>query len=232
LKYYKTQKLFYGEYLYKVYFYNELNGFFRTEFQKKGTLSYAREKLDQLTEYYRNSMPMQTPIYRTFKNVDEETYLDARFLYATLLRSKTNYRVRVESFNRISIFSNDEKFIDKIANGLRTQLIEVHKPDDVVKEEILTNKNIIVSPNPVYWPIKVTLGKNRRDYSGLANWIKANPDKVKIGEVALKALESHGFVSGYYLFVKTDKILNLINIMIGDNIRRVDQIVYKADLDK
>lgn len=175
---------------------------------------------------------MQTPIYRTFKNVDEETYLDARFLYATLLRSKTNYRVRVESFNRISIFSNDEKFIDKIANGLRTRLIEVHKPDDVVKEEILTNKNIIVSPNPVYWPIKVTLGKNRRDYSGLANWIKANPDKVKIGEVALKALESHGFVSGYYLFVKTDKILNLINIMIGDNIRRVDQIVYKADLDK
>lgn len=232
MKHYSTQKLFYNQYLYKVYFYNELNGFFRTEFQKPGTLSYAREKLDQLTEYYRNGMPMQTPIYRTFKNVDEETYLDARFLYATLLRSKEQYRVRVESFNRISIFSNDEKFVDKIANGLRTKLIEIHKPDEVVKEEILSNANTIVSPNPVYWPIKVTMGKNKRDYSGLAKWAKANPDKVKIGEVALHALETHGFVSGYYLFVKSEKILNLINIMIGDNIRRIDTIVYKADLDK
>lgn len=175
---------------------------------------------------------MQTPIYRTYKNIDEETYLDARFLYATLIRSKQDYRVRVESFNRVSVFSNDEKFIDKIADGLRTKLIEVYKPDDVVKKEILNNANTIVSPNPVYWPIKVTLGKNRRDYSGLASWAKANPDKVKIGEVALGALETHGFVSGYYLFVKSEKILNLINIMIGDNIRRIDHIVYKADLDK
>jgi len=174
---------------------------------------------------------MQLPKWRTFTNIDEETYLDARFLYATLLRGK-DYRVRVENFNRISVFSNDEKFIDKVANGLRTQVIEVHKPDSIVKREVLANANTIVSPNPVHWPIKVTLGKNRRDYSGLASWIEANTDKVKIGEVALTALKTHGFVSGYYLFVKTDKVLNLINIMIGDNIRRVDHIVYKADLDK
>ena len=195
-------------------------------------MSYAREKLDALTENYRNSKPMEMPIFRTFKQINEETYLDARFLYATLLRSKQEYRIRVESFNRISVFSNDEKFIEKVANGLRTKPVEIHKPDNTVRKELLRNANTIVSPTPVYWPIKITLGKNRRDYSGLAKWAEANPDKVKIGEVALAALASHGYVSGYYLFVKTENVLDLINIMIGDNIRRIDRVVYKADLDK
>lgn len=232
MKFYSTQKLFYNSYLYKVSLYNSLNGIFRTEFQKTGTLSYAREKLDALTQTYRSSQPMTMPIFRTYKNIDEETYLDARFLYATLLRCKQEYRVRVESFNRISLFSNDEKFIDKIAHGLRTKLVEVHKPDPIVRKEILANANTIISNTPVYWPIKITLGKNRRDYSSLAKWARLNTDKVKIGEKALQSLETHGFVSGYYLFVKTENVLDLINIMIGDNIRRVERVVYKADLDK
>ena len=232
MKQYETTKLFYNKYLYKISFNNSLNSIFRTEFQAKGTLSLARSKIDQLTESYRRGIQMTLPVYRTWKDADEDTYLDARHLYACLIRNKEDYRVRVESFGAISIFSNNLSFLDKIGSGLRASRIEMHCPSEDVESILLNNANTIVSASPVRWPIKITMGKNKRDYSGFANWIRANSDKVKIGDVALESLETHGYVSGYYFFIKSEKILNLVNIMIGDNIRRVEQIIYKGDLDK
>jgi len=232
LKHYETSKLFYNKFLYKVSFYNSLNTIFRTEFQTKGTLSLAREKIDQLTESYRRGVQMAFPVYRTWKDIDENTYLDARHVYACLIRHKEEYRIRVESFGGISIFSNNFSFLTKLGNGLRTKRVDIYSPSDEVESLLLKNANTIVSPVPVHWPLKITMGKNKRDYSGFANWIRANSDKVKIGEIALQSLDTHGYVSGYYFFIKSEKILNLINIMIGDNIRRIDHIIYKEDIDK
>jgi hypothetical protein len=231
LKYYETQKLFYGKYLYKICFYNQLNGIFRTEFQKNGTLSYAREKLDGLKEDYRHGNAMKFPIYRTWRSIDSETYFGAQHTYYCLLKNK-DYKIRVESFGSMSIFTNDYNLIEKIAKGLKSERISIYKPDDDIKNDLLTKKNIIISNNPVEWPYKVTLGNLRRDYTGFANWIDNNPDKIKIGEIARHSLTDHGYVSGYYFFVKSEKMLNLINIMVGDNIRRIDQIVYKENIDK
>lgn len=232
MKQYETTKLFYNKFLYKVSFYNSLNTIFRTEFQTKGTLSLAREKIDQLTESYRRGVQMTLPVYRTWKDVDESTYLDARHVYACLIRHKEEYRIRVESFGGMSIFSNSLPFLKKISKGLRTTHVELHSPSDEVESLLLKNANTIVSSVPVTWPLKITMGKKKRDYSGFANWIRANNDKVKIGEIALQSLETPGYVSGYYFFIKSEKILNLINIMIGDNIRRIEHVVYKGDLDK
>lgn len=234
MKRFETTKLFYSKYLYKVSFNSSLNNIFRTEYQKPGTLSYVRKKLDALTESYRNGIQMQVPVYRTWQDIDTDTYLNARILYATLIRSK-EYRIRVESWSRITVFSNDENLIEKIGERLKdTARVEIYKPCEITKKTILENTNTIVSDNPVYWPIKISLGTKRGDYSGFANWIRSNSDKVKIGDVALESLNNGtlGYSGGYYLFVKSEKILHLITIMIGDNIRRIDQVVYKGDLDK
>jgi len=233
LKYYDTQKLFYNKYLYKITFYNDLNTLFRTEFQKSGSLSHAREKLDQLTESYRNGLNMQLPIYRTWKTIDETNYLDARHIYACLIRAKEDYRVRVESWGGMSVFSNNLSLLEKIRDGLhRNRRIEIHRPAENMEAVLLNNSNTIISKNPVCWPLKITMGNNRGNYSGFANWIHANKDKIKIGDKALHSLETHGYVNGYYFFIKSEKILNLISIMIGDNIRRIDRVVYQEDIDK
>jgi hypothetical protein len=231
LKFYETNKLFYNQYLYKINIWNELGFIFRTEFQKKGTLSYARKHIDILTESYRARLPLQLPRFRTFNIIREEHYLDAKHLYVCLRRDKHDHRVRVE-YNGISIFTNDYELIEKISSGLRTNSIEVWKPNDSVKNELLLNENIIISNTPTDWTIKVTFSNSRGDYTGFANWIKANPSKIRIGDVALNALSKGWDVSGYYFFIQSEKLLNLIHIMIGTNIRRIERIVYKADLDK
>lgn len=232
LKYYETQKLFYGKFLYKVSFYNDLNNIFRTEFQKDGSLGYAREKIDQLTESYRQGDIMTIPVYRTHKIINEKTYLDARHIYACLIRTKDDYKIRVDAFGQMNIFSNSFKLIEKLAKGLKSKHIGIYQPDKSIESKLLKNSNIVISNNPVDWPIKVTLGNRIRDYSGFANWIEHNKDKIKIGEIALRELGSHGYVSGYYFFIKNEKMLNLITIMIGDNIRRIDHVIYKGNIDK
>ena len=232
LKYYETQKLFYGKYLYKIGFYHGLNNIFRTEFQKNGTLGFARERIDQLTDSYRRGVVMSIPVYRTWKEIDQETYLDARHIYACLIRSKNDYKIRVDAYGGMNVFSNDYKLIEKISKNLKTKRIEIWYPDKSIEKKLLKNSNIIISNNPVEWPIKITLGNRKRDYSGFANWADHNKNKVRIGNVALRELHNHGYVSGYYFYIKSEKILNLINIMVGDNIRRIDRIVYKDNIDK
>lgn len=231
MRYYETTKLFYNKYLYKLNFSNELNTIFRTEFQKDGRLSLARQKLDELRLFHREGLPMEIPIWRTVKKIREEDYIEARHLYATLLRTKEDYRIRVESWGGITVFANSEELLNKIAKGISNRRrLEFYRPDPNVINEI--KPNIIISPNPVEWPIKVTLGCNIRNYSSFAKWAENNPDKVRIGKKALESLHSHGFVDGYYFFVKTEKVLSIINIIIGDNIRRIDHVVYKSNIDK
>lgn len=228
---YETTKLFYGEYLCKLSFRNDLNTIFRSEFQKS-KLSYARERLDYLNEQYRNNMRLQVPIWRTLRDIREQDYLDARKIYAVLYRTKSDYRVRVESWGGISVFSNDEKLLLKLGNSLEATRVDLHRPSPDIAKKLASKKNIIISANPVCWPYKITLGIKKRNYEGFAKWVDANPDKVKIGEIALEACRTHGYVSGYYFFVKSEKMLDLVNIMVGDNIRRIDQVIYKDNLDK
>lgn len=175
---------------------------------------------------------MTIPVYRTWKEIDERNYLDARHIYACLIRTKDDYKVRVDAYGQMNIFSNSFKLIEKVAKGIRSKRIDIYQPDKSIASELLKNSNIIISNNPVDWSIKVTLGNRVRDYSGFANWIESNKNKIKIGDIALRELHSHGYVSGYYFYIKNEKMLNLINIMIGDNIRRIDHIIYKGNIDK
>lgn len=232
MKYLKTTKLFYNEFLYKICFYNSLNTIFRTELQKHGNLSFARERLDSLTESYRNNLPLTTPVFRTVKYVPEEEYLDAKHIYTTLFRSKSRYRIRVEFGGSINIFSNDTDLLDNIVKGLRCRRISMYKPDDNAVGLLLGEENVIISDVPTDWKLKITLGSKKKEYFGFANWIEANTDKIKIGSKALEALKSHGYVDGYYFFLKSEKLLDLIYIMIGDNVRRIDRIFYNDNIDK
>jgi len=229
LEYFSTSQLFYNTYLYKISFYNQLNTIFRTEFQKNGALGYAEKKIDTFTECYRAGVSMQIPIWRTYRDIDDETYLDARHVYNCLL-GKHGYRVRVESYGGMSIFSNDLNLIEKIGKGLRSKKIAIYQPDNSIISELLKSPNIIVSSKPVEWSIKVTLGGRFRDYSGFASWCENNRDKIKIGEVALDSIKNGHYVSNYYFYLKNDKMLNLISIMIGDNIRRIDHIIFKDNI--
>lgn len=65
----------------------------------------------------------------------------------------------------------------------------------------------------------------------LAEWIISNKDKAKAGPVCLQEIANNGYVKGYYIYIRDEKIIQLLNLFIG-NIQRIDKLVYIAKTDK
>lgn len=229
-KLFETCKLHYGKYLYKLVVHNSLNVIFRSEFQKDNMLGHAREKIDALTEQFRKGAPLMQSIYRTSREVTIDEYLDAKDIY-TILKSHSDYKIRVAPSSSLTIYSNDRDLLIKIMDKIRSFRIEFWEPSKDSLPLLLNTSNIIVVDNPTDYPIKVTLG-NQKVNSDFANWLKANTDKSKIGPVALDCISKSGWCSGYYFYLRDEKLLSLIMLLVGNNIRRVDKLVYSGNIDK
>lgn len=228
----ETKKLHYGKYLYKLVLANSLNTIFRTELQKDGHLGFARKMIDRLTESYRKGEPILEKRFRHTREVDIEEYFDAKDIYSCL-KGMTDYKVRVDPWRSLIIYSNDRDSLLKIANKIRKNNIEFWEPNPESIQFLLTKNNVIVSDVPVTFPYKITLGRSRTgNTADLANWLKHNTDKSKVGDKALAEFERNGYCDGLYFYVRDKKVLMLVQVMIGSKIRRVDKLVYKGDLDK
>jgi hypothetical protein len=69
---------------------------------------------------------------------------------------------------------------------------------------------------------------DKRISSDFSQWIDANPDKITIGDAAYRAIKRGWMTGGLYFYLRDDKILSLVNLMMWDNIRRVDRLVCEA----
>ena len=226
----ESRKLFYSEYLYKLVFRNELNTIFRSDFQKKEKLSYTRRELDRLAEDYRNNIPLRKMAWRTEIVVDTTDYLDAMILY-TVLKNSDEYKIRIDPYSSVSLFSNNKEFLTNLGNNLSTQTVEFWEPNpdhiDILKSK---TKIQIVDKIPEL-PIKVWFNSTRINQD-FGNWLRANKDKCKIGKVALDSLENYGYMRGLYIYLRDDKVLSLVTLLAGSSIRSVEKLVYRGDIDK
>ena len=230
LKKFETRKLFYSEYLYKLVFRNELSNIFRSDLQKKEKLSYARIELDFLTELKRNSFPMMKKTWRTEVLINEIDYADAIELYSKL-KTVDNYKIRIDPCHTITLFSNSKSFLLDIANKLRTSTIEFWEPNEEHIELLNSNAKIQIVDVPTKLPIKVWFNSNRIN-TDFANWLRVNDDKCKIGKTALEGLENYGWLNGLYIYLRDEKVLNLVTLLAGSSIRSVEKLVYRGDIDK
>jgi hypothetical protein len=230
LKLCETRKLHYGKYLYKLVLANSLNTLFRTELQKNGKLSYARYYLDKFTSQIQSGEPITRTVYRTTREIELETFLDAKDVYS-ILKKHDDYKIRVNPYNSLLIYSNDRSMLVKIANRMRTSAREFWEPNNEIATVLTNNSNIIVVDTKPPFPLKVTFNSNpiNKDF---ATWLEANRDKSKIGDKALENLQLDGYLNGYYMFVRDEKVLNLVSLFIGGNIRTIEKLVYKEDIDK
>ena len=222
--------MFYSEYLYKLVFRNELNIIFRSELQKKEKLSYAREQLDTLTEQYRQNRPLLKKQFRSEVVINIDEYFDAMTTYKAFKES-TEYKLRIDPNCSITLFSNNKDFLLELGNKLRTSSVSFWQPNENHIEFLKnTTKTIIVDTKPAL-PVKIWFNSNRVN-KDFASWIHANSDKCKIGDVALESLEEFGYLNGLYMFVRDEKVLNLVTLLAGQSIRNVEKLVYKDDIDK
>ena len=230
LKQFESRKLFFSEYLYKLVLRNELNVIFRSELQKKEKLSYARQELDRLAENYRNNLPLQKKAWRADIQLDTHDYFDAMTIY-TALKSSDEYKLRVDPGSCITLFSNNKTFLLDLANKLHTSLLEFWEPNAEYVDILKTKTKIQIVDQPPKLPLKVWFNSTRIN-KDFANWIRANSDKCKIGKIALEGLENYGYLNGLYIYLRDEKILNLVTLLAGNSIRNVEKLVYVPDIDK
>jgi hypothetical protein len=230
LKQFESRKLFYTEYLYKLVFRNELNVIFRSDLQKKEKLSYARQELDRLAEDYRNNIPLNKKAWRADVSIDTHDYFDAMTIY-TALKSSDEYKLRVDPGSCITLFSNNKTFLLDLANKLHTPWLNFWEPNVEYVELLKTKTKIQIVDEPPKLPLKVWFNSNRIN-TDFANWLRANNDKCKIGTIALEGLEKYGYLNGLYIYLRDEKILNLVTLLAGNSIRNVEKLVYVPDIDK
>jgi len=230
LKLFETKKLHYGKYLYKVAVYNTLAPIFRMEFQKED-FSYARKRLDELNLAYKEAQKNQISAVPLFnvpwkKYYDEwvrsDHYFDAITLFR-LLKKDVDYKLRIEQ-NNAQIYTNDREFVKILINNLKF-VSEFWEPDPGNIETLLTNKNIILVNKEPKYKYKITFGKGKGS-PALAKWIDSNPNLAKAGHVTKKDLYAEAYVKGLYFYVRDQKALTLAQLMIGNNIQRIDELLY------
>jgi len=230
LKLLESRKLFYSEYLYKLVFRNELNTIFRTDLQKKEKLSYARNQLDTLTEQYRNNLPLYKKQWRAEILININDYFDAMATYS-ILKKSTEYKLRIDPYSTITLFSNNKDFLLDLVSRLKTDTLEFWEPNIEHINLLISKTKIQIVDGPTALPLKVWFNSTRVN-KDFATWIHANRDKCKIGKIALDSLESYGYLNGLYIYLRDDKVLSLVTLMAGSSIRSVDKLVYSGDIDK
>ena len=230
VKKFETKKLHYGRFLYKVSIRSELAHIFRTELQRKGNLAYASSELFHYEQSYKAGRSLQKKSWRQRHSefITHEDFLCCQKIYRWLKNSK-DYLVRCE-MNTLNIYSNNENFIKKFTN-LET-CIDYSEPDPNMIEFLTNNANVIITDTPPVFPLKITFGQ-QPGKKELGKWLIANKDKARCGPVLLdNCLKEARWIKGQYIFIRDEKVLIMLQLICGDNISRVDKLVYKEDIDK
>ena len=210
----ETKKLFYNEYPYKLGIYNSLAHIFR---EKK--FRYAREELSRLEIMAEMKEPLILGTYRR-KEYDLATFIECKWLYKELIK-RNDYKIRVE-YPAVHFYSQDKDWLMHIGSQVKNP-IDFHEPPVVLA------KNTILVEKPSDYEYRITL--NSKPDPSLAKWIEANPKLAKAGPVFLEEVANSGYSKGLYFYVRDDKVLNIVGLMLG-SLGRVDKIVCKQDLDK
>jgi hypothetical protein len=231
----ETTKLHYNKYLYKFEIRNELASIFRTEFQKNGKLQYARSRLDEcaFAKEQKGYVYIPHKFASTEKKIPLTHLIDAEKIYSILLKEK-EYMVRCGIWNNnLTIYSNNLKFMNDLIKKTLEPMKYFWKPLDENIDFLLRNANTIIVNKEPEFSYKVTFGGKSINTKELHSWITKNQNKVKAGDAFLRTLlDQNPYIRGYYIYVKNEYMLTLLNILAGNNITRIDKLIYKSNLDK
>jgi len=217
LKRFDTVKLFYDEYPYKLVVRNSLSHIFRDK-----NLPNAKQEIDKLQDFLVKGQPLTRTTYLRSETVELQTFLEAQKLYIEF-NQFTDYKLRIEN-PLMQIYSHNYEWLVNITRRVKN-CIELWEPNCKVQLE----PNVILTDKPSIFEYKVTLGLEVDP--GLATWITANPDKAKAGATCLKEIANKGYTRDFYIYIRDEKILQLLNLFVS-NIARVDKLVYIAKTDK
>jgi len=135
------------------------------------------------------------------------------------LKTLENYKIRVES-PWVCFYTDNledaEKFatiaIDKVA------YVQVPRPGT---EHLLDNGIVLTKSIP--YKYRITVGRTRQDYPDLVKWIETVGGKIS-ESVKNELLRPRGYWGGGYFYVKDDRCVTVARLMLGDAIRKVEEV--------
>ena len=65
-----------------------------------------------------------------------------------------------------------------------------------------------------------------------SEWYREGRVPLHTLRAALEGLENYGYLNGLYIYLRDEKILNLVTLLAGSSIRNVEKLVYSGDIDK
>tara|TARA_B100002019_G_scaffold290815_1_gene309375 strand:- start:9891 stop:10556 length:666 start_codon:yes stop_codon:yes gene_type:complete len=216
LKLLNTEKLFYDKYMLRASMYFTMAPIFR---EKK--FNHTRDVLDDLQHQFEQGSEelIWNKGYRYSRPITVDEFQDTLNLYNYLTSQDYNsYSLRVEQMN-LNWYSNDEGQLDQLIYRFKKRIVSISKPTESQKN--LLEPNIILKPSK--YEFKVTVGATVDP--NVAYWFEKNSDKVKIGSTFLECIKQGQYVKGFYFYVKNEKVLNLVKIVLGGEITRIDKFV-------
>ncbi len=216
----ETRKLFFGKYLYKITLMNVLGIIFRGK-----NFTTAGEVLDSLQQDYEKGLPLRRKTWSKEWKIPTEHFTDCQIIY-NICPKWDDFLFRIEGPN-FSIYSNTKEDLVLLSSKLQT-VTEFHEPDPSAINFL--NSNIQIVDEAPEYRYKVYLSDKATP--GFAKWAVGNQDKIKLGHTLKRQIENNGYLRGFYFWVKDEKVLLLVKMIIGGNIQRIDKLVSKSDLDK
>lgn len=157
--------------------------------------------------------------------METQEFFECKTLFG-LFQTKTDFKLRVEK-PYISVYSNDINWLLNVTYKI-ANVTELWSPDPSIEHKL--EKNIIIVEHPSDYPIKVTLGNGGVIDPGFINWANNNTNLIKIGPTLKEKILESGYVSGLYFYVRDEKILDLVSLMISSAIVRVEKLMCKDDI--
>jgi hypothetical protein len=167
-------------------------------------MAYVRKILDNLQRQYDSNEDLTITNF-SIRRVSVQSFKDGQLIYNTLC-NHNSYRLRVQ--------------FKELGKEVSTP-IEWWEPDgDLPKIEPGT----VYLKNDNGHDLRVTVkGSIPED---AVDWLLNNLDKVKIGPSFLYDLENgYRYMDNMYFYIKNERCLSLLQLVMGSNIRRVDKVI-------
>ena len=226
LKINETKKLFYNKFVYKINL--ELGG---VAYLKRMSFEDLKKMQSFGSSFGRHSTTRDQAIKNKKEIIELGFFLEA-------CKSKYTFHSRAEG-STLSLYSNDENFVNKIKKECKDYTTELWEPASVQAESFLKSntRKIICDALPKgKYRYKVHIANasiptNSR--VSFLNWANKYDDsriflpcstKRNLGE------ESAGYFYGQYFYTSDDKMLNMSLMFFSDYIQKTEHYVLKTEL--
>lgn len=211
IKNHHTKSLFYSKYLYKIAFTSPIaEGF-------KGNNKYY---VDNFIKMLKSIVDTDAQFHR--HSISQSDITVIQLLSDFLLPLEKTIRVRTE-YDSMSIFSTDITVIHKIAEIVDdyVDVVGIWSPKtDKIGAFLLANKNAVIkTTRPFRYKVELKyIGRGK--YSDFQKWAIQLRPKVEVNLTCYSP----------YFFVQDDKTLNMCQLFVGTNIRKIIKYVIESEI--